>query len=114
MEIRTLRTMDIIEKHNYECVVSFANGISKVDNGKRLYSCKAFVCQSGNVYVLKSYSTPIAMLVIGSQKNAVCYDFLRTVYGYTYTSAQHISKFRKWLKEKGLYNDSTVNVRFVP
>lgn len=113
METKTLRTMDVIEKHNYESVVSLAKGIAKVDNGKKLYYCKAAVCQSGNVYVLKSYNTPVAMFVIGSQ-NAVCYDFLRTEYGYTSTSMQHICKFRKWLKEKGLYNDSTVNVRFIP
>lgn len=113
METKTLITMDVIELHNYKCVTSLAKGIAKVDNGKKLYTCKATVCQSGNVYVLKSYSTAIAMFVIGSQ-NAVCYDFLRTEYGYTATSMQHISKFRKWLKEKGLYNDSTVNVRFIP
>ena len=60
---------------------------------KRLRNCQATVYAYGNeerrIYLLKSYSTIVAM-VFDSGK---CYDFLRYVYGYTATSAQHISKF---------------------
>ena len=62
---------------------------------KRLRNCKATVyaydTEKGRVYVLKSYNTIVA--AIGASGR--CYDFLRYVYGYTATSAQHISKFFK-------------------
>ena len=61
----------------------------------RLRNCKAMVyafdTEKGRVYVLKSYNTIVAMI----DEAGVCYDFLRYVYGYTATSAQHISKFFK-------------------
>lgn len=66
------------------------------DNRDSLYSCKAYtygipiisdgVCL-GSGRVLVSYATPVALLFDG-----FCFDFLRYVYGYTATSAQHISK----------------------
>lgn len=60
-----------------------------------LRSCKAkvyaYCTEMGRVYVLKSYNTLVAMI----DECGVCYDFLRYVYGYTATSAQHISKFFK-------------------
>ena len=51
----------------------------------------AYGTEMGRVYVLKSYNTLVAMI----DESGVCYDFLRYVYGYTATSAQHISKFFK-------------------
>ena len=61
----------------------------------RLRSCQATVYayeqEKGPVYVLKSYNTIVAAIM----PNGGCYDFLRYVYGYTATSAQHISKFFK-------------------
>lgn len=60
----------------------------------RLRSCSAIVREyvnkkDGNIiYCLVSYETIVAII----DGNA-CYDFLRKVYGYTATSAQHISKF---------------------
>ena len=62
---------------------------------KRLRTCQATVYayenEKGRVYILKSYNTIVA--AIGASGR--CYDFLRYVYGYTATSAQHISKFFK-------------------
>lgn len=58
---------------------------------KRLRSCTAWVYQTENYYVLRSYNTVIACI---DKNTNVLYDFLRLVYGYTSTSAQHISKFR--------------------
>ena len=56
----------------------------------RLRSCKAEVFETYGYTYLKSYDTIVA--AIGHGDN-ICYDFLRMVYGYTSTSAQHISKF---------------------
>lgn len=70
---------------------------SVFNNGKRrckLYSCNAEIRECAGVLVLVSYGTPIAVYTDGA-----LYDCLRVVYGYTATSAQHISKFGKWLAE---------------
>lgn len=55
----------------------------------RLRFSKAHVYKSENYILLRSFNTFVA--AIDEQGN--CYDFLRIVYGYTATSAQHISKF---------------------
>ena len=55
----------------------------------KLRSCSAEVWASDSYYILRSYNTIIA--IIDSDGNL--YDFLRMVYGYTATSAQHIAKF---------------------
>lgn len=66
---------------------------------KRLRSCSAEVApvmdaETGELmyYVLRSYQTIVAAIDVS---NDTLYDFLRYVYGYTATSAQHISKFSK-------------------
>lgn len=59
-------------------------------NYKRLRSCTAWVFETENFYVLKSYDTFIATI---DKRSNVCVDVLRNVYGYTSTSAQHIVKF---------------------
>ena len=66
---------------------------------KRLRSCSAEVApvidaETGELlyYVLRSYNTIVAAIDVS---NDTLYDFLRYVYGYTSTSAQHISKFSK-------------------
>ena len=61
-------------------------------HGKRLRTCQAMVYETPSFYVLRSYNTVIAFIY---KKTDTCYDFLRAVYGYTNTSAQHISKFDK-------------------
>lgn len=57
---------------------------------KRLRSCQAYVATLGKYSILKSYDTIIAVI---DHNTDILYDFLRYVYGYTSTSAQHISKF---------------------
>ena len=59
---------------------------------ERLRTCKAEVAHVGCFYVLKSYRTVVAWI---DTRTDTLYDFLREVYGYTNTSAQHISKFEK-------------------
>lgn len=61
-------------------------------HGTRLRTCQAYVYETFSFYVLRSYSTVVAII---DKNNDICYDFLRAVYGYTSTSAQHISKFDK-------------------
>lgn len=63
---------------------------SGINFGKQLRSCKAYVMETESYYVLKSYSTIVAFI---DKETDTLYDVLRLVYGYTSTSAQHISKF---------------------
>ena len=68
------------------------------NHGKRLcklYSCNAEIWECTGILVLVSYGTPIAVYT----DEWSLYDCLRVVYGYTATSSQHISKFKKWLAE---------------
>ena len=68
-------------------------------NFKQLRRCSADVApvmdaETGELlyYVLRSYSTIVAAIDV---RTDTLYDFLRYVYGYTATSAQHIAKFDK-------------------
>lgn len=58
--------------------------------GKRLRSCTAWVFETEDYYILKSYETYVAIILKSAD---VMFDALRIVYGYTATSAQHIAKF---------------------
>lgn len=58
--------------------------------GKRLRNCTAWVFETEDYYILKSYETYVAVILKSAD---VMYDALRIVYGYTATSAQHIAKF---------------------
>lgn len=71
---------------------------SVFNNGKKrckLYSCNAEIWECMGILALVSYGTPIAVYT----DDGSLYDCLRVVYGYTATSSQHISKFKKWLAE---------------
>ena len=56
----------------------------------RLRTCTAWVFETENFLLLKSYDTIIAAI---DKRTSFCVDVLRDVYGYTSTSAQHIAKF---------------------
>lgn len=80
-----------------------------LQQGKRLRTCQAYVYETTSFYVLRSYNTVVAII---DKSSDICYDFLRAVYGYTNTSAQHISKFDqdygrgKWgCKERVTYRE---------
>ena len=60
------------------------------DKVYRLRSCTAWVYETENYYILRSYNTYIAVIEKFSGR---CGDVLRKVYGYTATSAQHVAKF---------------------
>ena len=57
---------------------------------KKFRSCQAEVFVNSRYTYLKSYNTIVAFV---DHKDGVACDFLRYVYGYTATSAQHIRKF---------------------
>lgn len=76
---------------------------------KQLRSCSAEVAKVGNWYILRSYRTIVAIIDIQTD---TLIDFLRYVYGYTSTSAQHISKFSK---DYGRFNFGCANtLRYYP
>ncbi len=56
----------------------------------RLNSCQAEIVEYEDYICLYSYNTLVAFI---DRKLDTCYDVLRLVYGYTATSAQHITKF---------------------
>lgn len=59
--------------------------------GKKFRTCNARVIESKDFIALESYRTIVAFIY---KPTGAFYDVLRTVYGYTVTSAQHIAKFR--------------------
>lgn len=80
-------------------VFNGANVSTRTDLWRQLRSCSAEVApaidnETGEVlyYVLRSYNTIVAAIDV---RTDTLYDFLRYVYGYTSTSAQHISKFNQ-------------------
>lgn len=85
-------------KINMLCDGAFDNAVHEMkeedvrwNDCDRLRTCSAYVYETSNFYILRSYSTFIAVI----EKNTdTLYDCLRSVYGYTATSAQHIAKFR--------------------
>ena len=85
---------DIVLQEIEKINADLRNGVQSVS---RFRTCSAYVLASGNYYLLKSYSTIVA--AIDSEGNI--YDFLRYVYGYTATSAQHIAKFRNDYSRNG-------------
>ena len=78
--------LEAVERYNEEikhCTIC---------KGERLRTCQAYVYETPSFYILRSYNTVVAII---EKSSDICYDFLRAVYGYTNTSAQHISKFDK-------------------
>ena len=59
-------------------------------NWHRLYNCKAEWTQVNDWMILRSYSSIVAAYNVNTDE---MFDFLRLVYYYTATSAQHIAKF---------------------
>ncbi len=57
---------------------------------RRLRTCSAWVFETKNYYVLKSYDTFVACI---HKESDTLFDALRIVYDFTTTSCQHIRKF---------------------
>lgn len=82
------------EQFNNSNFYPYANNVKKYP----LRSCNAIVYCNNRYAVLRSYNAIVAIIDYLNNSN---YDFLRYVYGYTATSAQHISKF---FNDYGKYN----------
>lgn len=61
---------------------------------KRLRTMSAEILYTDNYYILRSYNTLIAFMPINTGR---VIDVLRYVYGYTATSAKHVSAFTEQL-----------------
>lgn len=83
-------------KINEKCVTvynDFLNDYRQTSNVvvRPLRYCQAEVLETDMFYALRSYNTIVAIIPKFTHE---LYDILRLMYGYTSTSAQHISKFR--------------------
>lgn len=58
----------------------------------QLNSCKAFMYDTPDYIILKSYRTIVAFI---DKRDMVLYDFSRYAYGYTSTTSQYIAKFAR-------------------
>lgn len=80
-----------LEKEN-PCAFSIMNPRQMREAGaKRLRSASAYVFETTDFYILQSYETFIACI---DKNTDTCFDCLRITYGYTATSAKHVSMFR--------------------
>lgn len=81
---------------NEICIEVYEDAMKELNGNytfKRLRTCSAVVYETSHYYILKSYSTIIAVI---DKASDTLYDVLQYVYGYTVTSAQHICKFEKY------------------
>ena len=83
-----IKMNEVVDKIYADVINDMADGVQHI---ARLRTCSAEVLASNHYYLLRSYSTIIAAI----PADGMCYDFLRKVYGYTATSAQHIHKFAR-------------------
>lgn len=91
---------------HYQLAYAEYNNLSYDYKPERLRSCSATVYETPNYYILRSYNSVVACI---DKSTGICYDVLRHVFGFTSTSAQHISKFicdysgARWRSEATVY-----------
>ena len=81
------------EKINEICENLYIDAMSEFSRNlpaRKLRNCQAYVYESANYYFLRSYNTIVAII---DKESDTLIDILRVVFGYTATSAQHITKF---------------------
>lgn len=74
----------------YALLANVVDELKSAEKLERLRNCSAYVYQTNSGRWLKSYDTFIAYVDFNT---GICVDFLRGVWGYTNTSAQHFEKF---------------------
>lgn len=89
-----IKIVEFIQSFINDFELNSAQGAVSIGKSERLYNCNASVYQLPGFKILKSYETVIA---IYDEENNTVYDILRLIYGYTATSAQHISKFQRFV-----------------
>lgn len=87
----TRREQLIINDYCEREIPTVSAELGKILSVRRLHKCQAYVYETTSYYLLKSYSTFVAFI---RKSDVECFDILRKVYGYSATSAQHISKFK--------------------
>lgn len=91
MTIEQARKQDSINSYILDTIESQINPeMHDMVYHSRLRTCSAWVYETEHFYVLKSYNTFVASY---NKETHEFIDFLRYVYGFTSTSAQHIAKF---------------------
>lgn len=113
---------ELQEQENAEALY-YWNSLHIADSSEavQLRSCKAWIIPADldipfvdiatgeftheykGVCVLCSYNTPVALIIRYPDGECIGVDMLRYEYGYTFTSAQHISKF---------FHDMGVTIRY--
>lgn len=99
----TNKDRTLTENGNFSFVEDFYKEYNEYHTGMeaRLRSCSATVGSTEHYTYLRSYNTIVAII---DRRSGEAFDILRTEYGYTATSAQHISKFfsdnRYWIYTK--------------
>lgn len=88
----TRREQLIINDYCEREILVVSAELGKILSVQRLRTCQAHVYETDSYYLLKSYTTFVAFI---RKSDCECFDILRNVYGYSATSAQHISKFKK-------------------
>lgn len=83
---------ELCEIAQEKCYEEFFNRSDCDFYSEQLNHCNARIYFTENYIVLRSYRTIVACI---DRCTGDFYDFLRLVYGYTATSLQHISKFKK-------------------
>lgn len=88
-------------KLNCDAIYEFKESMKEVRTTdgycRKLRSCKVYVYETENYYILCSYQTYVACI---NKNTKICYDVLRREYNdadnkhYSKTSIQHIAKFK--------------------
>ncbi len=92
MKKEVQRSINQIAEAIYTDAMSEYERECRYDDCERLLHCQAWVYETTNYYLLRSYDTIVAVI---DKTSYTIVDVLRMVYGFTRTSAQHIAKFRK-------------------
>lgn len=87
--------MNTKQEHiNEMCLDVYSKAFDEYHSGesniKPLRKCRAEVLETPSFFILRSYNTVVAVI---DKLTGSTWDVLRVVYGYTATSAQHITKF---------------------
>lgn len=90
---------DYAVKAYYNAMEDYDNAMAK--DRKRLRTCSATVITTDRYVYLQFYSTIVAFY---NRDTHEFFDVLRFVYGYTATSAQHITKFARELRQISNYS----------
>ena len=95
---------ELQEQVNRECFIAFENFTNEYykESPKpyiretKFRKCSACIGETSNYIYLRSYNTIVAII---DKNELIFYDVLRMVYGYTATSCQHITKFKRDYKD---------------